>query len=489
MIKICLFIVVLIISVFNLKAQHKNFVGKVEAIGGIFSSDNMPFWIRSNQFGSVPVENASLSLITAVKKEYSVEKNKLFDWGASYEGRVNIGNKSDLKLIEGYVKIKGSIFELKAGRSREIMGLCDTILSTGSFAVSGNAPGIPNVQISIPDFYILPGLGKLVAFKGNYLHAWPGNTLTKTSDTTLYINTYLHQKSLYGRFGKPEWKWKLYGGFNHQVFWGNESDYYGEIFTLTPFKTYLYVVSGQAYGTQYIPRSKIGNHLGSIDIGFEYNFENFKISAYRQNIYDVGALYYLANIRDGLNGISLENINGSDKVFQWKKILLEFFYTKNQAGELWSIPTPSGDENYYNNYQYIEGWSYNGTGIGNPFISARDYAREGLPANPADYFINNRVIVMHLGFNGSIHKWDFMLKSSYSLNYGTFGTSEVGHTLGKQRTPPRFGIFEETQQFSAIFKLNKELKNGLNIGFITAFDIGKLYYNSIGTLFSITRSL
>ena len=44
----------------------------------------------------------------------------------------------------------------------------------------------------------------------------------------LQIETYLHQKSLYGRFGKPEWKWKLYGGFNHQVFWGNEKDI-GEI--------------------------------------------------------------------------------------------------------------------------------------------------------------------------------------------------------------------------------------------------------------------
>jgi hypothetical protein len=29
----------------------------------------------------------------------------------------------------------------------------------------------------------------------------------------------MHQKSFYGRFGKPHWKIRLYGGFNHNVQW------------------------------------------------------------------------------------------------------------------------------------------------------------------------------------------------------------------------------------------------------------------------------
>ena len=54
----------------------------------------------------------------------------------------------------------------------------------------------------------------------------------------LLPGTYLHQKSLYGRFGKPGWKLKLYGGFNHQVLWGNEKVSYGDRYTLSPVKTY-----------------------------------------------------------------------------------------------------------------------------------------------------------------------------------------------------------------------------------------------------------
>ena len=65
----------------------------------------------------------------------------IFDWGASFEGRANLGQGSNLILIEGYGKIRLSIFEFRAGRSKEIMGLCDTTLSSGSFSVSGNNLG------------------------------------------------------------------------------------------------------------------------------------------------------------------------------------------------------------------------------------------------------------------------------------------------------------------------------------------------------------
>ena len=224
-----------------------------------------------------------------------------------------------------------------------------------------------------------------------------GETSFNLFGNVLQKETWLHQKSLYGRFGKPGWKWKLYGGFNHQVLWCTEN---GDIFTLSPVKTYLYVITG---------RKRIGDSLGSIDLGFGYEFRNIRLLAYRQNLYDAGALYYLANIRDGLNGLSLVNKRYTSNGFQWRKILVEVLYTKNQAGELWTRPVPSGDESFFNNDQYITGWSYKGVGIGNPFICTRAYTREGLPFDPVDYFINNRVIAFHFGYEGSVQKWDFIL--------------------------------------------------------------------------------
>ena len=471
------------------ESQEKTLNFNIEAIGGYTSPGLMPFWLRSNQFGSIPLDNASLSLIGSACKEYDISKKRIFDWGAGVEGRGNLGNKSNFTLIEGYAKIRISVFEIKAGRSKEIMGLCDTSLSSGAFAVSGNALGIPKVQISIPEFYTLPILGKLFAFKGNYAHGWFGSIQQNLLDGSKdYFITYLHQKSLYGRFGKPAWKWKLYGGFNHQATWGSEESNYKGLYTLSELQTYLYVITGRAYGTSSIPRSKIGNHIGSIDVGAEYEFNSVRLLAYHQFFYDCGALYHLANLRDGLNGLSLVNTKQTGTGFKWKKMLAEVLYSKNQAGELWSPVTPSGDEDYYNNSQFVQGWSYKGVGIGNPFLTTRAYTRTGLPADPSDYFINNRVVAFHYGFEGSFQKWDFTLKTSYSLNYGTFGTSEVGHTLGKIRTLPVYGIFTQTKQFSAYFNADKRLKKGVSIGFTGAVDAGQLYYNSFGLLVRVGKA-
>lgn len=458
-------------------------------IGSFTTPGKVPFWLRSNRYSSIPPDNISLSLISSVHKEYSHTSNNLLDWGAAVEGRVNVGNKSNFNLIEGYGKIRISVFEIRSGRSKEIMGLCDTSLTSGAFAVSGNAQGIPKVQVSIPEFYTLPFLGNLFALKGNYAHGWIGEIqVNMMNNSKQNLKTYLHQKSLYGRFGKPEWKWKLYVGFNHQVFWGSEKQYYGSNYTLTDWKCYLYVITGKTYGTDVIPSSKIGNHIGSIDIAYEYNFKNVGLLTYHQFFYDVGALYHLANLRDGLTGLSLVNKQVSNQVFCWNKILTEFFYTINQAGELWSPATPSGDENYYNSDQYVQGWSYNEIGIGNPFIGTRTSIRTGLPFDSGDYFVNNRVAAFHLGFEGSIYEWKYIVKTSYSMNYGTYGTSEVGHTLGKIRFLPMYGIFSRTDQFSAYLEGEKELKNKFKFSFIAAFDLGNLYYNSLGLSVMISKS-
>ena len=83
------------------------------------------------------------------------QKDKLFDWGVFFEGRANLGQGSNLTLIEGYGKLRLGIFELRAGRSKEIMGLCDTTLTSGSWAISGTNLGIPEVELSVRDFWTI----------------------------------------------------------------------------------------------------------------------------------------------------------------------------------------------------------------------------------------------------------------------------------------------------------------------------------------------
>ncbi|MBN2275838.1 MAG: hypothetical protein JXR41_02920 [Bacteroidales bacterium] len=473
--------------------QLENVSFSTEALAGYISPDKMPFWLRSNRFGSIPLDNASLSLLGAVRKDYDPVNKGIFDWGTSIEGRLNMGNQLNFILVEGYGKLRVSIFELKAGRSKDITGLCDTSLSSGSWTISGNALGIPKVQISIPEFYTIPWLGKLFAFKSQIMHGWFGETIMYRyegfdfyDEDTIYLNAFLHQFSFYGRFGKPGWKLKLYGGFNHQATWGNEKSYFTDDFKLSILNTYLYVITGKPYTNGRIKNERLGDHMGSIDIGIEYTFEKIKVLGYRQNVYSAGALYHFANLQDGLNGISIENRAMRNTLFRWEKILFEFLYTKNQAGEPWSPDTPSPYESYYNHGQYIHGWSYNGLGLGTPFITPRNYTREELPSWPLEYFINNRVRAFHLGFEGGLQLWTYTLKASWSNNFGTYYTTDEEQTTDIP-DPGNIGIFGRQDQFSACIDFSRPLKKGFTVGGIAAFDLGDLYYDSFGVLLKIAK--
>jgi hypothetical protein len=473
----------------SVSGQDSTYSFTVQTLGGYTTPGVVPFWLRSNQFGSVPLDGASLSFIGAARKDYDLSGDKLFDWGASFEGRANLGRGSNLTLIEGYGKVRLGIFELRAGRSKKITGLCDTTLSSGSWAISGTNLGIPEVELSVREFWTLPILGQLFAFKGNFSHGWMGemrmaryillDTLTTTS--------YLHQKSLYGRFGKPSWKLKLYGGFNHQVVWGDEQEYYLDNYTLTPWQTYYYVISGKRYSSGYIQEERQGNHLGSVDVGLEYEFSKLRITIYRQNFYEAGALAHLANIQDGLNGISFHNLHKGERKGIWDKLLLELLYTKNQAGEPWSPQFGSPYEPYYNHGQYLSGWSYGNYGLGTPFIGTRDYIRENLAAHPEEYFINNRVLALHFGCEGSVKEMSYIFKASWSRNYGTYRTTDEEQSTDIIN-PGEYGLFGQQDQISSYLAINRTFSNGFLAGIIGAFDYGNLYNNSFGILLRASYS-
>lgn len=474
--------------------------------GGYAGDRQVPFWMRSNQFGSIPLEGGSGSLLVRSFKDYrqpgewkgrESNNNSLWDWGYSLEGRANIGRTLQAQVIEAHAKVRFAMFEARLGRSRDVMGLNgDTLLTSGNFAVSGNALGVPKFEISIPEYYRLPWFDGLFSFKGNFANGYmgeydmtPGIFLVPSDDYRLH--TFLHQKSLYGRLGKADWKLQLYGGFNHQAQWGGESERYGSAYELNFLQTLTYVTTGKAYGGRGvgIPRSKIGNHQGSVDLGASYNFGSVSLMAYRQNVYEVGALSKLANIADGLNGLALTNnqYSKTSNSWGWSKLLVEFFYSKDQAGYPWSKPTASGDEDYYNNFEYLEGWSYRGKGMGTPLIIAAETARPGQAHHAADYFISNRVVAGHIGAMGHVYGWSVLTKLTLSRHYGTFATSEYGKSTGRNFFPTGL-LFTPVNQFSMILQTEKEIIPKTTVGGTFALDQGRMLDSGVGLILHARRS-
>lgn len=479
-------IIVLFIPLYT-KAQSSNWTYTIEGQTIVTPTNATPFWMRSDQYGSIPLNGISESFIGGIYKNADTTRKHFIKLSAGLQVRTNIGNGSNISLIEGFIRGKKGIFQIEGGRLKEIDGIVDSTLSSGAFSISGNALGIPKVQLSIPDYYYIPIFNKLFSVKGSYSLGYIGSVPLRTFENTLYTDhtkgIYEHNE-LYARIGRPNWKFKLTGGISHHVIFGDEKKIFGDFYTLSPLQTIIYAGIGKTYRGD----SKVGNHIGSIDLSLMYDFKDIRLLAYRQNLYDVGAIAHLANIADGVNGLSLTNKKFNKAANNWRKVVFEVIYTKDQAGYFRSRLTKSGDEDYYNNGEYAEGWSYLGENLGNPLITSRKYARTDLPNASTEYFVNNRVNAFHIGIDGVYKKINYVIKLTYSKNYGTFGTSPEGHSGGNIFFPPQYGLFGEIEQFSGYIEASENLKKDLNIGIGIAVDKGGLLSNSFGMVCKIKKT-
>lgn len=428
----------------------------LEAGAFVSSANSNPFWLRSNQFGEVPLESQVFTLRASAHKDFDTQirnnknKKKLrYAYGA--RAVINVGKANQFLFSELYGKLRYGAFEFQVGRQREIIGLVDTSLSIGSYAWSGNALPMPKIQISMPNYTPILKNG-LIAVKGNFAHGWFGS-----GDSTEHY--FLHQKSIYLRLGKPAWRFKLYGGINHQVQWGGKPRVPflqgGTNAFITQYGSgldaFIYVATGIPLqslgyyrGTNTVSGeggNRLGNHLGTIDLAVEYDNNKTKWMLYRQSIYEDGSLFVLSNISDGLTGLSID-MKGNKQGVQ--KIVFEYLNTTNQGGpkqsgnQTASIPELRGADDYFNNATYEEGWTYRKQTIGTPFlmplsastgVGLSDFIGNFKPrelVNP-DLIINNRVRVGALSMQSQIKKVVLLTRVSYSENLGKYylGTREL----------------------------------------------------------------
>lgn len=478
-------------------AQQIN--GEVGLSSGYTSNNAVPFWYYANRQGDVPMSGFANLLSAKIEKKYlHVDSlNSKFDWSFSVDGRLRTGDKVDFRLIEGKIGAKYSIFEFVAGRERERSFFVDSSLSTGSFSLSGNSLGIPKIELRIPQYYSIPGTKGLLAVKGRILNGWMGKSPIHYGENRgANVETYYHHLAAYGRLGKPHWKLKLEAGVTHDVIWGSDKFIFGDQYDLNALEGFYYVLTGKAYkgpknftGSSF-DISKIGNHLGTIDLAATYDFSNFKLNLYRQFFYDKGALRYAANIKDGLTGIKLVNKKPKNGDFHFNKLVFEYFYSKDQGGQYGAPWTPSGPEYYYNHGVYAEGFSYKGLGIGTPLIMPAHLARENLPLNPKDYFVSSRVSAFHLGIIGDIAQNMVTGKITVAKHFGDYHTSgpDFQWFNGKQVAQNfKYGIFEPVNQVSYFLEVKRPLKNQFNVSISIAGDQGKLLNNTFGGFVSINK--
>ena len=396
----------------------------------------LPFWMRANQYGEVPLESGIFTLQGQISRDYKPRtgENDKFSYGYGVRMVGNVGKTNQFLLPEAYVKVRYGAFELYGGRRKEMVGLADSTLSSGSFIWSGNALPIPKIEIAVRNYTPLVKSG-LISAKGNFSHGWFGSSQEHAKDY------YLHQKSLYVRIGKPDWRFKMHMGANHQAQWGGrptEPYIYkltGELVTKygSNFRAYRAVLFGEPIkpdadpdlfgeGTFNESSNRAGNHLGTVDVALEYNSPKANILLYRQSIYEDGSLFYLSNIHDGLNGLALTFKNVDQGI---KKVVVEYLHTINQGGGIGhgiTVPELRGRDNYFNNEIYRDGWTYKGQTLGTPFIMPwPQLTGFEFKGNEKLLIGNNRVKAIIFGMQSKAWKLDLITRFSYSKNWGVYG--------------------------------------------------------------------
>ncbi|MFT6802518.1 MAG: hypothetical protein ACJA2N_001707 [Salibacteraceae bacterium] len=438
------------------------------------ASENLPFWLHANQYGEVPLKSQFLQFSGSVHHEYDslyTKAGKLnkFGWGYAARAVANVGKVNQFILSEGYLKARFSAFEFYAGRRKEIFGLVDTTLTSGSYIWSGNALPMPKIQISIPNFTPITKNG-LISLKGGFAHGWFGNTPSVQK-------FFLHQKWLYGKLKLK--KINLIAGFNHQVQWGgtnngkNSTNFYSFLYSVAPLK----FVSPKASSSLTIGdlQNRVGNQLGTIDFAAEFDIHDTNWLIYRQNLYEQGAaLLRLANISDGLNGLTLRKQLKAGII----RFNLEFLYTQNQGTSplLFTKEVGWELENYFTHYAYRDGWSYLNKIIGTPLILTEEISEIEFN-NGTQFVASNRVKAWK--FSMGYHKLN-----SFHLNINYLWMNQKGILLQRMATSDNFN------QNSISLDLSKKLKKGLMLNYSLNYDFGQILTDSnLGTFIGLVKNL
>ncbi|GAA4416357.1 capsule assembly Wzi family protein [Nibrella viscosa] len=461
----------------------------MEAGGMVASTSSMPFWLRTNQFGIVPLSAPVVTLRAYLVKSYARPDNmtapKKWDWGFGINPVVNAGKTSQVLLPEAYLKGRFRALELYIGRRRELIGLGDSTLSSGFIIWSGNALPVPKVQLATTGYVPLTFLWSFLAINAGYAHAWYNVDYIK--------GAYLHQKYLFGRFGKPNWVVKAHIGVNHQVQWGGQADFLRNFPDRadadgrlpSSLKAYAAAVTGlipsdwQTTDITAFDLYSVGNNLGSYDAGLEVDTRQMTFLLYHQHIFEDKSGLMLVNIPDGLTGLSWhrKNLMPATGRFRVNRVVLEFISTLDQSGATFYVPNSiyQGQDNYFNHAQYQQGWSYKGRTIGTPFIAPRtDFRPETQPLGQ-NFFPNTRVAVWYAGAEGQfLNGINWRLRTSFSRNYGSF-VGEYPSVLN---------------QFSALLSAQVPLPHlpGTVLTASLALDQGQMYVNTIGGFLSVKKN-
>ncbi|RKS50565.1 capsule assembly protein Wzi [Gillisia mitskevichiae] len=392
--KFSLTFLLILIGSFLLNAQQIKYEGTGSLAGVVYSQDESPFWIHSNQRGRID-EASNISAYFSGKATYQFSRHARLEVGLG--GLFHDGYSEKLQLDESYIMLENYWLKAYLGRKQKDLLYDGLSASNQNILWSLNARPLAGASLSLK--------------KPVTISKKAGISLDVTweefiTDDERYVeDTRIHHKSFHLIFNKIN-NFGVKVGLQHFVQWGGNSPVFGKL--PGSFGDYLDVFTGRegedTVGGQ--EANALGNHLGSYEVYLTTSINDYNIEILYNHLFEDGSGRVLRNTPDGRYGLFVKSPY-SDNIIN--SVMYEFYYTRDQSDD---DITTDGNDNYFNNNLYRSGWTYESRILGVPFITLDD---DRFRIN------NNKIIVHHIGISGVVGDLPYKLLSSYRRNYGAKG--------------------------------------------------------------------
>ena len=479
----------LIIILFSALAQAQEFNLDWNAGARLAGTtgEYMPFWARTGEDGILPVRSSGL-MTAGAELSYKGAKGLEIETGANLVGALAMKSPLEDKVAYGMVDrlyLSGSwkMLHLDIGKKPRQKELGDLSITGGNLVLTGNARNLPGINAWSDWIYFEKW--HVFGIKGNFAHY-------QLNDKRYIQDAMIHNKAVAVKFGWQDIV-ELEAGLDHWAQWGGVSPTLGQ--RPISFRDYIRIMFAQNGGedaTVSDQQNALGNHLGREYLRLNYNGSLFRLSLQYDMPYDDGKnIIQTQTFPDGVWSLKFSN-NRRDAVVT--DVIYEYIHTTWQSGDTHDRAATQeemtkeynryvyrqdpdhhyygrivlgGRDNYFGNSEYRSGWTYFGRTLGLPLILPSAPNAEGMTIG----IVNNRIRGHHFAIKGNICKVPYMFKSTYTSNWGTYGTSAGSF----------FGAHPKQLSLALEVELGKQVTN-LPVTFaVGAYgDFGELYQDCAG---------
>ena len=472
---------------------------------GSFSKNATPLWHNANKYGLSSLETTNGYLRTSLIRPVENDSTRRWGFGYGIDVALPVNYSSKLIVQQAFAELRWLHGALTIGSKERTMELKNNRLSSGAQTLGINARPVPQVRLSLPEYWRLP-------IANGWLHLKGHIALGRFTDDQ-WMKTFTKQQSKY----TEKVLYNSKAGFlkigNEDVFaplsieMGLEmaTQFGGTSYRTDPLGNPIINKGGTSFkdiihafipGGHEVTESDIvyknvtGNHLGSWLARINYETDTWKASIYADkffedhsamlqidyNGYGTGAewnqrtksRWFVYDFKDFLLGAELQMKYGT-----WiRNIVFEYVYSKYQSGPIYHDRTPNipdhtaGRDDFYNHLVYSS-WQHWGQVMGNPLYLSPQYNKSG-----ETEVKDNRFVAYHIGLEGSPYD---------NLNYRVLATYRRGY--GSYNHP----YVHPKESFHCMLEASYQLKKRWLITGSYAMDFGKYIGNNTGVQLTISK--